>query len=1118
MLRSLRLPLLLSAVSAIGCAPDTSPTEVDVSYHSSSSRVRVRVTRELMSGETLHARVRRGEIGALQCASESGAIPRIDEARVPSEASPTFEGPSMTPSDFDTPYDSTDWLEMEPTAEMLAAIADGQVIIDVCLMAADGTVVVQAELDARRALDRRGMNGKFDGREARIASTVAYAEHCVDEMGEIPFFPEIAEGDYETYDCLDSTPIPTTITGPSGTVSYPATEVDDCDNPQFIYSLCEPSAQGPDGVRPDVNGPRVASRANDQGTHWVLLCRKARSDLGQYNDIAMIGHNPYTGQTCYFQNALYSRTDGNHVPHPGDRVQSERSPQQSSSIWEGIHGGLGGGIECAECHSTDAFIHTPWIDGALDEDGDPVVPRMGIHEDFALGYNDAPYHILNTDGQGWTMPRQLVSEEASACTRCHRIGDGRWTRSWIDRLVGEDTRWTNITSEAYRAFEHTFWMPPELDGLDESTFWQSDYGLAVRHIQACGDNPSDPACDWADIPRDSSGEDGALPTVDLEGPALATAALRILGADIDDPSCPDGKCETRRCAECHSVSRNGLRRWLDYTDHAWQRCGVTEGARDLDQAVLDLVNRAEQAALDDDIGIRSDAAAAIVQARPFDSLDQLEAVDGVGPATIRQLSEHALGDPAHMTQTEAREVVDCLRVDPTDPESVFAAEHLGILTTGVQYGWFRRLFRQAYGDGWLIPYTRFKNRVSMPKGSHPALSQQEYATLLTWFRNDLNDLETVLDEPPPPATCTDAFDTVGIQSHVENMQFEGWGVLNEDAGVRMFGCAGADPSACFMTGDYADERERLGGTIGVLRNLRELGFRTSFWTRSSADGRFVGNGGGDGARSTITDLLTGRDIGVDAAYDPGFFPDNSGFIFQGTKGGAGICAQSVLEDDDHIDFEEAGCMTARGINLYQHVARGIGGGDYFVINSQFTSDSGRNATRDPAASFNAASTMKLTPMIFDGTQYQPQDEVIVDSPYEGDSVLSPSGQLVGSRLAGPEGRGLGYVVRRVNATRFGDRYSISLSDPLATVCMSGAKLNFSFDERFFVTHHHDGEVTNIILVDLMTGERHAITDVPAGTRALFPHFRSDGWFYFLVMDGERELIIASDAALVIAGG
>ena len=43
-------------------------------------------------------------------------------------------------------------------------------------------------------------------------------------------------------------------------------------------------------------------------------------------------------------------------------------------------------------------------------------------------------------------------------------------------------------------------------------------------------------------------------------------------------------------------------------------------------------------------------------------------------------------------------------------------------------------------------------------------------------------------------------------------------------------------------------------------------------------------------------------------------------------------------------------------------------------------------------------------------------------------------------------------------------------------------------------------------------------DVPAGTRALFPHFRSDGWFYFLVMDGERELIIASDAALVIAGG
>jgi hypothetical protein len=143
---------------------------------------------------------------------------------------------------------------------------------------------------------------------------------------------------------------------------------------------------------------------------------------------------------------------------------------------------------------------------------------------------------------------------------------------------------------------------------------------------------------------------------------------------------------------------------------------------------------------------------------------------------------------------------------------------------------------------------------------------------------------------------------------------------------------------------------------------------------------------------------------------------------------------------------------------------------------------------------------------------------IVDSPYEGDSVLSPSSQLVASRLSGPEGRSLGYVIRRVQAQRFGDTYSINTSQKLATVCVSGAKPNFSFDERFIVTHHYEGGSSNILLIDLMTGMRYTVTNMPMGHYAMFPHFRSDGWFYFLVSDGgENRYIVASDAALQIAG-
>ena len=1021
------------------CAPAGSNSlELDVFYHDPSQQLMVSMNREVADGERLAIRVRRGAIGELDCARDASALTAIEDRRVP-RSRPTYEGPPVEAFMLESQYDSS-WLEMpEPSDEMLASIADGQFLVDVCLTDGDG-VVREIEMDLRRALDRRGSNGKFDGEEARVASTNAYAELCVEQLGEIPFFEKLGEGDYGTYNCLDSTAIPTTVTDAEGNVEYPNTQVSQCDEAQYIYSLCEPNA-----VDGRTNGPRVASRRNDQGTHWVLLCRKAKEEEGAYNDIAMIGHNPVTGRTCFFQNALYSRTDGLHVPHPGDTVESERSPQQSASLWSGIHGGLGSGIECAECHDADPFIHTPWIDRARNEDGTPVIPRMGDHPDYQTGFNGAPYYIVNTEGQGWEMPQQLVSPEAAACTECHRIGNGRWTKSWITRLRGTDSSWTNLTTEAYRTFENVFWMPPDLEGLTEHTFPESEAGKAMAFIEACGNDPS--SCAWADLPR-GAGDGGELPEVTLEGEELAKAALIALGATIEDPSCPEGNCATRRCAECHSVSRSGLRRWHDDTERAWRDC-------DLDR------------------------------------------------------------NPDEMTQEEARRAVDCMRVAPEDGTSVFAAERLGILVTGVQFGQFRRLFEKAYGEAeYLQPYTELRSRVGMPKGNYAELTALEFATVQKWFQQDLVGLDTVLDEPPPPSSCEDSFDTAALSAHFDAMRFDGWGAANAEAGIRMFGCDGPDALKCFETG-FGDRSREWGAGVGTVRELRRLDFRTSFWTRSSADGRFVGNGGGSDSRSTITDLLTGRDIGIAASYDPGFFPDNSGFIFQGATGGAGICAQSVLDSGEPVGFDEPECINARGINLYQHVARGLAGGDYFIINSQFTSDGG-GGSQDPSASFNASSTMKLTPMIFDGTRYQPMRETIVDSPYEGDSVLSPSGRLVGSRLAGPEGRSLGYVIRAFETTRFGEGYRIDIGHELARVCMEGAKMSFSFDERFFVTHHYEDGTANIYLVDLSNGSRHKITNMPMGTRALFPHFRSDGWFYFLVKTDDGEYVAASDAALRLA--
>src|SRR4029078_1625519 len=189
--------------------------------------------------------------------------------------------------------------------EMLAAAAAGtDTIIDVCLM--NGSkVVAKGERDFFQAwalARQEGVGGKADGPSGQqmINSPLEYGERCIAELGEISFFEKHGGGDYSKYDCLHSTALPKTQTQADGSVAAPQEgTLSSCDNPQYIYSLCEA-------------GPRGAERTNDQGTRWVLRCRKSIGGFAsnQFNDIAMIGHNPFTGKTCFFQNALYANPAG----------------------------------------------------------------------------------------------------------------------------------------------------------------------------------------------------------------------------------------------------------------------------------------------------------------------------------------------------------------------------------------------------------------------------------------------------------------------------------------------------------------------------------------------------------------------------------------------------------------------------------------------------------------------------------------------------------------------------------------------------------------------------------------------------------------------------------------
>jgi hypothetical protein len=332
----------------------------------------------------------------------------------------------------------------------------------------------------------------------------------------------------------------------------------------------------------------------------------------------------------------------------------------------------------------------------------------------------------------------------------------------------------------------------------------------------------------------------------------------------------------------------------------------------------------------------------------------------------------------------------------------------------------------------------------------------------------------------------------------------------------------------------------------TLRVLYTTDYRSAYWTRSSADGRFVSHGAAvmSSQRGRFIDLQ--RDVAIPSAgnYDPSFFPDNSGFVFHGSR--AYVCEQSLLTTPSlsAITFTEPECTNNRTIGLYEHVAAGLMGGDYWSVHGSFVSDDGGHGATldDPMTDFGSDSTTNFTRLVNvadDG--FRVMGTTSIATPFEGDAVLAPSGELVINRLAGPGGRQLGYVLRSVTFDTSGSTLRAEAPE-VARYCFNGGKPAFSFDEQWMVIHHYLGAAdavelgftgpsdpafadylrdgaANVYLVNLATGARTRLTNMQPGQYALFPHFRADGWIYFTVRTaGERpEHIVASDALFTVGG-
>ena len=259
------------------------------------------------------------------------------------------------------------------------------------------------------------------------------------------------------------------------------------------------------------------------------------------------------------------------------------------------------------------------------------------------------------------------------------------------------------------------------------------------------------------------------------------------------------------------------------------------------------------------------------------------------------------------------------------------------------------------------------------------------------------------------------------------------------------------------------------------------------------------------------------------------------------QGGTKFCAQSLLEKPSttQVTFGEPECSNLSSASgLYQTVGQTLGDnsiGDRFILYSIWAGDSGQYsaAARDTAPRAGADAAINIFTAVAKGNDvtdgYQVKGPAFtLATPYQGDTMMARSGNIIGSRVAGEQGA-LGYSIQKLNPTVQNGSYHFSLTD-IGKVCMKGNKANISFDERFLVSHHYNEPSdfqpsddpayaqkgsSDVIIADFVTGKKVTITKMGPGQFTLYPHFRSDGWLYFLVVDHNtgKYYVVASDWAV-----
>jgi hypothetical protein len=192
--------------------------------------------------------------------------------------------------------------------------------------------------------------------------------------------------------------------------------------------------------------------------------------------MGVIGHNPTTGATCFWTALDEKRTDGVMPALDVSDGDSNKLDALAGSMQLAYEGD-----KCVACHDGDPFVYTPHLEGVWRWDTD--------------AYRFGPYNQVRIVGPPTSIPhRHLVSAEASPCTSCHRLADGRTCDTFVPSSAGTVNKDLPYQPELRASRSLARWMP------HPSGTWGPSQDAAVAHIATCCASPNAPGCRWEPIP------------------------------------------------------------------------------------------------------------------------------------------------------------------------------------------------------------------------------------------------------------------------------------------------------------------------------------------------------------------------------------------------------------------------------------------------------------------------------------------------------------------------------------------------------------------------------------------------------------------------------------------